>query len=247
MDPSKILGVILTYNNGEELCNLMDRIPVDFNYDLLVHVDGSTDGSDAILDDYPYPVIRQDENHGIGYSMRVIFRYAKENGYEAIAIIPGNNKNDPSEVDILVNPILKKEADFVQGSRFLSGSKRDHTPFFRLVMVKFHAGLFSLLTFRKITDALEGFRAFKLSLLEDPSINVEQDWLNTYGLETYLFYKVTFDRKYNYVEVPVSKIYPQNTKHLLNRNGVKYSHIRPFVDWWHILKPIFFLFFKIKK
>ena len=244
---TQCLVAILTYNNGDDLQHLLARISVDFPYDLIVHVDGSTDGSDAILEKYPYRVLRQQKNVGVGKSIRNVFKYAADNQYEAIAILPGNNKNDPAEIERLLKPIIEDRADYVQGSRYLKGSRRDHTPLFRLIMVKVHATMLSLLVHRRITDALEGFLAIKLSILDDPAIDVEQDWLNTYGLETYLFYKVTADKKYRYLEVPVSKIYPENKKSLLNKGGIKYSHIRPFVDWWHILKPIFYLVLKIRE
>jgi dolichol-phosphate mannosyltransferase len=244
---SPYLVAILTYNNGEDLKNLVARIPRDYPYDVVVHVDGSTDGSDAVLAQSPYRVLRQAANAGVGRSIRNVFRYAAENRYEAVAILPGNNKNDPAEVGRLLQPIAEGRADYVQGSRYLPGSRRDHTPLFRLVMVKVHALFLSVLVRRRITDALEGFRAIRLSILDDPAIRVEQDWLDTYGLETYLFYKVAADPKYRYVEVPVSKIYPANKRSILNKGGAKYSHIRPFVDWWHILKPIFYLVLGIKK
>lgn len=243
----KYLVAVFTYNNGSALKQLLDRFPAEFPHDVVVHVDGSTDGSDAVLEQYSYRILRQASNAGIGRSMRNVFTYAKANGYQAVVILPGNNKNDPSEVGRLLQPIVEDWADYVQGSRYLKGSRRDHTPFFRLVMVKLHAVFLSLMVHRRITDALEGFRAIRLSILENPSIRVEQDWLNTYGLETYLFYKVTTNKQYRYVEVPVSKIYPENKISLLNKGGTKYSHIRPFVDWWHILKPIFYLVLGIKK
>lgn len=247
MDNGKLLLAILTYNNGNDLKDLIERIPHSFPYDIVVHIDGSNDGSEEILRKYNFKLITEQKNSGIGRSIRNVVSYAKKYKYEAIALMPGNNKNDPAEVKKLFAPIFEDRADFVQGSRFIEGSRRDNTPVFRLIMVKIHAKLLSLLTSRKITDALEGFRAIRLSILDEPSIDIEQDWLNTYGLETYLFYKVTSNRKFRFIEVPVSKIYPLNKKHLLNKNGVKYSHIRPFIDWWHILKPLFYLILRIKR
>jgi dolichol-phosphate mannosyltransferase len=243
---SKYLVALFTYNNGEALKHLLDRFPSDFPHDVVVHVDGSTDGSDAVLADYPYPVIRQEPNGGIGRSMRNVFGYARKHGYEAVAILPGNNKNDPAEIARLLAPIAEGRADYVQGSRYMKGGRRDHTPLFRLVMVKVHALVVSMLVRRWVTDALEGFRAIRLSVLDDPAIDIEQDWLNTYGLETYLFYKVTTGRNYRYVEVPVSKIYPVSKRSVFNRGGTHYSHIRPFVDWWQILKPLVYLALRIK-
>jgi dolichol-phosphate mannosyltransferase len=241
------LVVILTYNNGESLEKTLIRIPKDYEYDVLVHVDGSTDGSDRILRYYNYKVIYQKENSGIGTSLRNVIEYGKQNKYKILIIIPGNNKNDPNETDKILLPIFEDDVDFVQGSRFLKNSRNDNTPIFRIIMVKIYSLFFSILSGKKITDALEGFRAYKLSIFDNPQINIYQDWLDTYGLETYIFYKIVMSRKYKYCEIPVSKIYPINKKHLLNKRGEKYSHIRPIVDWWHILKPVFYLFFRIKK
>jgi dolichol-phosphate mannosyltransferase len=107
-------------------------------------------------------------------------------------------------------------------------------------MVKMHALLFTLLTGKKCTDALNGFRAYRLSLFKDPRINIWQDWLDKYEWETYLHYKA-LKLGYRFKEVPVSKIYPYN------RRKIKYSHIRPFIDWWSILNPLLFLSLKLKR
>jgi dolichol-phosphate mannosyltransferase len=241
------LVAILTYNNGDSLEKTLIRIPNDYEFDVLVHVDGSTDSSDRILKYYRYKVIYQKKNGGLGKSLRNVIEFAKKNDYKVLMVIPGNNKNDPNEVDRMLSPILEKDVDFVQGSRFLKDSRNDNTPVFRIIIVKLYSLFFSILARKKITDALEGFRAYKLSIFDNPKIDIYQEWLDTYGLETYIFYKILMSNNYKYCEVPVSKIYPVNKKHLLNKKGEKYSHIRPLVDWWHIIKPVFYLFFKIKK
>jgi len=171
----------------------------------------------------------------------------KKNGYKVLVTIPGNNKNTLAEVKRLVEPIMRNKADFVQGSRYLPGSKRDHTPLFRLVMVKLIAIMFSILSKRNITDSMEGFRAWRLTIFDDPDINIHQEWLNRYGLETYLFYKITRGRKYKYYEVPVSKVYPKYKKSIINKDGQEYSKIRPVIDWWDILRPIPYLLLGLKK
>ena len=86
---NKCLVAILTYNNGENLKNLIARIPQDYPYDILVHVDGSSDGSDAFLDQYPFAVLRQEKNVGIGRSLRNVFQYARRGGYTAGALVSG--------------------------------------------------------------------------------------------------------------------------------------------------------------
>ena len=82
-----------------------------------------------------------------------------------------------------------------------------------------------------------GFRAYKLSLFKDKRININQEWLDRYELETYLHFKV-LTLGYKVKEIPVSKDYLSGVK--------KYSKIRPVFDWWKMIRPIFLLKFGIK-
>jgi hypothetical protein len=66
-------------------------------------------------------------------------------------------------------------------------------------------------------------------MLRDPSVNIDQQWLNGYSLEYYLHYKA-LTLGYRTMEVPVSKIYPFGHK-----GG--YSKIQPLTDWWSIISP----------
>jgi glycosyltransferase involved in cell wall biosynthesis len=247
MNYKKCLLIVASYNNGDRLKKTLDTKPKDFPIDIAIVDDGTTDNSFDLIKDFSCPVIRHDTNMGIGVSIRDSIKYARENGYEILALIPGNFKNTIAEVTKLVEPILEGKADYIQGSRYLPGSRRDYTPLFRLVMVKLIAFFLSIITFRKITDSMEGFRAFRLSILDDPDIDIEQEWLDRYGLEIYLFFKVTKGRKYRYKEVPISKIYPKEKKTMLNKKGIEYSKIKPFTDWWDILRPVFYLWFGIRK
>ena len=45
---------------------------------------------------------------------------------------------------------------------------------------------------------------------------------------------------YRLKEVPVSKIYPSEKKS-------KYTKIRPFIDWWKIARPLFYLILGIRR
>ena len=247
MDYSKCLTVVVNYNNGNKLAKTLATKPPEFPMNILIIDDGSTDNSMNTIDKSQYVIIRNKNNSGIGVSIRKACEYAKKYNYTIIAMMPGNNKNSIAEVYRLVKPIIENNADYVQGSRFLPGSKRDNTPLFRLIMVKVLAMLLSIITGRRITDCLEGFRAFRLSILNDKDINIHQNWLNRYGLEIYLFFKVTYGKKYRYKEVPISKIYPKEKKSIFNKKGEEYTKIRPLIDWWDILRPIPYLLLGIKK
>jgi len=241
---NKVLVVMLCYNTDKQTRCVLQKFPSQRDYDFLVINDGSTDKTAAFIKEYAgkcdFSLIEHPQNKGVGGAIKSGIKYALSNEYQLMALMAGNNKDDPLEIPKLLDPIIHQNYDYVQGSRFLKGGRWDNLPPFRYIMVKVHAILFTLLTGKKCTDSLNGFRAYKVSVFKDPRINVWQDWLEKYELETYLHYKL-LKLDYRFKEVPVSKIYPYN------RRKFKYSHIRPVIDWWSILNPLLFLSLKLKR
>jgi len=105
-------------------------------------------------------------------------------------------------------------------------------------MIELFTRIVSLVTGFKGSDVTCGFRAYKTSILEDPRVNIWQDWLNKYEMEYYIHYKV-LTLGYRIKEVPVSMIYPKQKR--------GYSKIKPFSGWWSMVKPWIYLTVKIKK
>jgi len=169
---------------------------------------------------------------GVGAALRAGFRYAREKGYDVIAVMAGNDKDEPEEIPDLVGPVVRGEADFVQGSRFLRAQTFGDMPAYRRIATRVHPLLFSACVGRRVTESTNGFRAFRTSLLEDPRINLDQPWLDQYELEPYLYYKaVTLG--YRTAEVPCTKHYPPR------KTG--YTKMRPLTGWWSILRPLVLL------
>lgn len=235
-----MLAAMVCYNTGQQISELLRRFPADGPTDLVVVNDGSTDDTARHLGDGRCFAVHHDTNRGIGAAIKSGIRYGLEHGYEIVVIMAGNGKDDPRLIPRLLEPIIERGYDYVQGSRFAAGGSYDNLPLFRYVMVKVHAMMFRLLTGFPGTDALNGFRAYRLSIFHDPRINIWQDWLDRYEMETYLHYKV-LTLGYRVCEVPVSKTYP--AKHL----GEKYTHIRPVIDWWSILRPLLLLICRLRK
>jgi dolichol-phosphate mannosyltransferase len=184
-------------------------------------------------------VIRNSRRMGVGYAIREGVEYALTHGFDIVVVMAGNDKDDPREIPRLLNPILKEGCDYVQGSRFLLGGKRVKNPILRGIFSRVYPFLWTLVTSIRCTDVTNGFRAYRIGIFEDKRINVWQSWLDGYGLEYYLHFKV-LKLGYKTREVPVSKIYPYRYK-----GG--YSQISPLRDWWQIVGPFIYLTLGIRK
>ena len=236
----KILAVIVCYNEHVKIERTLSRFPAQRPYDLLVLDDGSTDDTaervrkfkDVILLSHP-------TNLGVGAAIRTVNRFALEKGYDVIVHVAGNDKDDPMLIPALLKPILEEGFDYVQGSRYLPGGGYGNMPLYRIVGTRFaHPWLFSLVARQRITDSTNGFRAFRVSLLRDERIRLDDPWLDQYELEIYFFCKV-IRLGYKVKEVPVTKIYPPK--------ALGYTKMKPFIGWWSILRPLVYLGLGIKE
>lgn len=183
--------------------------------------------------DVPLHLIKNGVKKGVGYAIREGIIYALENGFDIIVVMAGNNKDDPREIPVLLAPIIREDYDYVQGSRFMFGGSHKKNPLFRKLFSRTYPLMWSFFTKSKCTEVTNGFRAYKSSLFSDKGINIWQSWLDHYGLEYYIHYKV-LTSGYKVKEVPVSKVYPYS-----NKGG--YSNISPFKDWWDIIGPLLYL------
>jgi dolichol-phosphate mannosyltransferase len=234
----RVLAATFAYNEGEKIRRTLARHPASRSYDLLVHDDGSTDGAlDGIAPGII--VLRHETNQGIGAAMKRVFEYSLANGYDVLVIHAGNDKDDPLEIPLLLEPIRAGAADFVQGSRYLGGGGFGNMPRYRVLGTRLiHPLIFSIAARKRVTESTNGFRAFRTTLLRDPRIDWRQAWLDRYELEPYLLLKA-IRLGYRHVEVPVTKIYPAH--------ALGYTKMRPFVDWWSILRPVVYLGLGLKQ
>ncbi len=223
--------IIPSFNEKEKLKLLLDRFPEQHWTNIVVVDDGSTDGTDKILREYGVRFLQHDKRYGVGQAIKTGLKYAISKNYKIAVIMAGNNKDDPNQIPLLLQPILQDKADFVQGSRFLPGGKYDKMPFYRFFATRIvHPFLFSLKSGKFKTDTTNGFRSFKIEILNNKNVNFFNINYSSYELEI-IFYLKVIKAGFRCVEVPVSKIYPPK------KLGI--TKIKPFTDWFKMLKPLF--------
>jgi len=242
---SKVLVSPVAFNENIKLKNAIERFlksPACRQADYLIVDDASTDGTTEMIQGFErsgVKTIKHGHRSGVGAAIRTAMDYAQRHQYEVLVIMAGNDKDNPDEIPFLINPIVKGGYDLVQGSRYKGhcGIGGD-MPLYRKFATRLHPWLLSVLTGKKITDSTNGFRAIRLSLLNDPRINLRQDWLDQYELEPYLLYKA-ITLGFKVLEVPVTKIYPPKK--------LGYTKMRPVLGWWSILRPLVFLSLGLRK
>jgi len=184
-------------------------------------------------------IIKNQTRRGVGYCLRQGLEYLMSTGHAIAVIMAGNGKDDPTEIHQLIEPILYERYAYVQGSRYVKGGGWERMPLVRIVFNRLYPALWTILTGRRCTDVTNGYRCYRLDLLRDRRVNLEQKWLHGYSLEYYLHYKA-LSLGYPVKEVPVTKTYAYGHK-----GG--YSKIQPLKDWWPIVSPLILLFFGVRK
>jgi len=249
MNPARILIGTAAWNEGEKIERQTERIlafiknrPAEdkSQYIYLLIDDGSSDGAPQKLARLGgVTVIRHERNLGAGVSVREIYRYAQAQKCEVAVTIAGNGKDDPEEIPKLTGPVLEQGFDFVQGSRYLAPETFGSMPAYRFFATKYlHPLLFSFFSGMRLSDTTNGFRAVRVSVLDDKRINLDQAWLDRYELEPYIFFKAV-KLGLRVCEVPVRKVYPAPAS--------GYTKMVPVKDWWSILRPLFLLGLGIRK
>ena len=239
----KTLAIIPVYRDNDSILKVLSKFREKVVDEICIIMDATSkkDAGKILSASVPIDVhlIRNEKRKGIGHAIRQGIHYALDKDFGVVVVLAGNNKDDPREIPRLLEPIMKEDYDYVQGSRFLAGGRHVKNPFLRGVFSRFYPFLWTLLTNVRCTDVTNGFRAYRLRIFEDPRINIWQRWLDDYELEYYIHYKV-LTLGYKTIEVPVSKIYS-------HRHKGGYSQISPFRDWWKIVRPLVYLRLGIRK
>lgn len=222
---------IPVYDQAQEFPTVLRELketPLAVDTVLLVN-NGSSDGSEKLVAESGYEVINLATNRGIGHSFMWAIDWALQRDYQIFSVIASNGKMLPRELSAVVDPVRRGEADYVTGSRFLSGGQSPNLPKFRQLSIPMVGALVNTLYGVHLTDATCGYKAFNLDIIRRANFNWKAPWLDTYGFEYYLYGKVLREPTLRWREVPITMRYPPR--------GQRYSKIKPFSGWYALLKP----------
>lgn len=231
IDPRQVAAVVPAWNEAGKIGDVVRKVPRRWAATVIVVDDCSSDGTAAEARAAGAEVVlRHPVNRGVGAGIRSGLLEARRRGLAYAAILSGDDQHEPEELPRVLVPLFAGEADLVQGSRWLPGGATPGIPPDRRWLTRLYPWLFRLASGFPITDGTNGLRAFRLAILDDPRIRLEQDWLDRYELEPYLLMQAVRAR-YRVREAPVTVRY-----HSRGTTKIRLLH-----DGWRMLRPLVYL------
>ncbi len=176
-EKGKILVVVPAYDEEGGIRDMLRRVPKElmgYEVKTVVVDDGSTDATEAIALEEGSPVATHVVNRGQGDALRTGFEIARVEQADIVINLDADGQYQPEEMEYLIKPIMRGEADFVLGSRFLGYYEEAGSV--RHIGVLFFSKLISILTRTSISDCTNGFRAIRVSMLQN--MNLMEDRFN---------------------------------------------------------------------
>lgn len=134
------------------------------SYSVIVCNDGSIDMTGKIAEKMGAIVVHHPKNLGYGAAIRTLFLKARELKCDVLVTFDADGQHATKDVPVILEPILKNQADMVIGSRFLN--EDSIIPNYRKVGIKTITKLTNLSSDLKITDSQSGFRAYNKEAID---------------------------------------------------------------------------------
>jgi glycosyltransferase involved in cell wall biosynthesis len=169
-DPGRIIVVLPTYNEAENLENIVKRLRAALpEADVLIADDNSPDGTGEIADrlaqtDQQILVKHRPAKQGLGTAYRQEFLWALEQGYDVLCEMDSDGSHQPEALPTLLSAL--ENADLVIGSRWVLGGRVENWSRGRQLLSR-AANLYARVALGlPVRDATSGFRMFRRATLQ---------------------------------------------------------------------------------
>ena len=190
--------IIPTYNEAQAIARVLGDLPSNLVTEVIVVDSNSTDGTPDIARSRGARVIQESRR---GYGRACLTGLANTDNPDVVVFLDGDYSDRPSELPIILAPIIEGCADITLGSRLSGKSNPGALPWHQSFGNRLAASLIKLLYGVKVSD-LGPFRAGRADVLRD--LGLEEA---TYGWAVEMIVKGAI-AGFRIVEVPVS-YYPR--------------------------------------
>ncbi|WP_263366486.1 glycosyltransferase family 2 protein [Edaphobacter bradus] len=194
----RVSVIIPTHNEAQAIERVLADLPSDLTTEVIVVDSNSNDGTPEIAVSMGARVVREPRR---GYGRACLTGLATANAPDVVVFLDGDYSDRPSELPILLAPIMESRADITFGSRLGRQRIPGALPWHAVFGNRLAASLIRILYGLKISD-LGPFRAGRAEVLR--SLALEE---TTYGWAVEIILKGIL-AGFRVVEVPVS-YYPR--------------------------------------
>ncbi len=194
----RVSVIIPTHNEGQAIGRVLADLPSALVTEVIVVDSTSNDGTPEIAAKMGARVVHEPRR---GYGRACLTGLAAANSPDVVVFLDGDYSDRPSELPILLAPIIDRRADITLGARLHERNSAQALPWHQVFGNRLAAWLINLLYGLKITD-LGPFRAARANVLR--ALALEE---TTYGWAVEMILKGAL-AGFRVVEVPVS-YYPR--------------------------------------
>ena len=170
------LIVVPAFNEAASIAAVINDIR-SAGFMMVVVDDGSSDGTATIARANDAEVVSLPINMGVGGALRCGFRFAVDNGYEAVIQCDADGQHHAKYLIDLIDASNHSGAHMVIGSRFRSDENRHEPNKVRRFAMWGLSGVARRATSHPITDSTSGFRIIRQPLLGELAINLPNYYL----------------------------------------------------------------------
>ena len=169
MIEGKRVAVVVPAFDEEQLVTETVRGIPPFVDRIVVVDDCSRDSTAAKVEELSDPrveLIRHERNGGVGAAILTGYGHCRDEGYDVTCVMAADNQMDPAELESLVTPVVRGEAEYVKANRLASGEAWKLIPRSRYL----GNAVLSLLTkiasgYWHVADSQAGYTAISLDAL----------------------------------------------------------------------------------
>lgn len=199
------LVIIPTYNEKENLTNIVKAVFAKIDTHILIVDDNSPDGTGELAEELASGefrdrlfVLHREKKEGLGKAYVAGFKWALARDYQHIFEMDADFSHNPDYLPQFLEKI--RDYDLVIGSRYVRGGGVENWSFFRMLISR-GGSLYSRMVLGiPIRDLTGGFKCFRRIVLE--SINLDNLFLSGFGFQIEMNYR-TYKKGFRVFELPI--------------------------------------------